>query len=784
MTVTPAGPGGGDYVQETAFKYVGAGVGDFALVSDPPPPPEDCVSQIIPSSLTYDSLRSSLESTFMLRLAALAIVFLLALIITWALWPTPAVEPTPKPHVDPRDLPRDQCVQAAIAAALSDAETIAPHHRFGVKLDHSNWARFGFLLEPENRALYVGGVDGGLLENWNDDHPGHMVRKGDYVVEVNSISGSTRKMLQEFNQPTVVRLTILRPACALGGGGGGDDVVTTSRTAASTSSAEKAQWECYSWTAEEKAMLQSWSADEQDICTTDRNDGYQYVYTHGDEAVAEGCGRCWCCRRHSDGKPEKPLKEMSLLFRPGFKGYEGFMARELHSDSTVGETDVLSVEATEEGKRTQVLLRFDDIIGEGVEQIHPGARVRSAALNINVINPGHGVEVHKVLTQWDPATTYQEFGGDGATPGKETVAKPLSSAEMVQMGLLSLDMTSVVQAWARGEPNFGVALLPRGADGLSFMGYPSGTPPALTVEVLQEPGGKSPRSTTTILFEPPQTTVSVRDSATTTTTALPPVFVTSTAKPAQSTYDPHGLDAEFFFGVDPSHRTFEAATQGRQADAREKVADVNYVAGSPRWEIVEAHAPFAARWRGELTIDGEGRYSFQVLTDNIMSLTIDGKTLLGGASGAATSPLFSSRAAAVDLAAGAHTVVVTLLQHSEHNLMAIDLRYQGPDTEGKMVSVPKAALFPGSSSAVRGVAFALAHVRLQRKFLVEGVVDRGGIVAGLAAAIVAVGALVALLPTLQLATEPFRRAWRTRAQRRQLRRYDPARLLHGRADFA
>lgn len=192
MTVTPAGPGGGDYVQETAFKYVGAGVGDFALVSDPPPPPEDCVSQIIPSSLTYDSLRSSLESTFMLRrsagpsrfaarpnnptccfvllsllllpltplptllppshpslpsplqpsrppipphqlfptttttttplstqrfpasatrLAALAIVFLLALIITWALWPTPAVEPTPKPHVDPRDLPRDQCVQ-------------------------------------------------------------------------------------------------------------------------------------------------------------------------------------------------------------------------------------------------------------------------------------------------------------------------------------------------------------------------------------------------------------------------------------------------------------------------------------------------------------------------------------------------------------------------------------------------------------------------------------------------------------------------------------------------
>lgn len=51
-----------------------------------------------------------------------------------------------------------------------------------------------------------------------------------------------------------------------------------------------------------------------------------------------------------------------------------------------------------------------------------------------------------MLTQWDPATTYQEFGGDGATPGKETVAKPLSSAEMVQMGLLSLDMTSVVQA--------------------------------------------------------------------------------------------------------------------------------------------------------------------------------------------------------------------------------------------------------------------------------------------------------------------------------------------------
>jgi len=769
MTVSHAGPGAGEYVQETAFKYVGAGVGDFALVSDPPaePPAEDCVTQVIPSTLTYERIRASLESTFMLRLAALAIVFLLAAIITWALRPTPPVEPV-APDVRPSKLSEEQCVLDAISAALRDEAMPVPHQRFAVQLDHSEWARFGFLLEAKDRALYVGGVDGGLLARWNKEHPARRVREGDFVVKVNEIFGNRREMLREFNKPAMVNLTLLRAAC----GQKGEDDSETSTPEPSTSPPpieDEGSWECYTWTSEEKEMLHSWSADEKQVCATDRRDGYEYLYTHRDFELAPGCGRCSCCRRHEQGSPQKHLEKVDLLFRPGLQGYSGFRAKEVRADGAAPATDVLSVVGGQGGGRSQVLLRYDGIIGEGADQIHPGSRIMSATLNLNVVSPGKGVEVHRMLRQWGPATSLMELGGDGITLGTDADEAVLSSVDAAQMGLLPLDVTPAVQAWAEGSPNYGMVLMPHSQDGISFMSYPSATPPALTVEVMQEPGGKAPPIV--VPTAAPSTSSEPRIAASTSTMTTP------TTTSGQPLLDPHGLRSEFFFSFDQEARSFEAATSGRQPDVVQKVPDVNYQSGSARWGAAETHVPFAVRWHGMLLIESAGTYSFEVKTDNIMSLSVNGQVLFGNATGGTPSPLMLVAHSAKDLllAGGAHPIEVTMLQRSDANLMAIDLRYQGPDTDGQMVSVPQAVLYPEAppSAAAPSAGFAVAHIRLQRKYLSEAGAEltRGGAVAALAGAFVVLGACLAILPTLQLGIEPLRRAWRARVERRQLRRY-------------
>ena len=74
------------------------------------------------------------------------------------------------------------------------------------------------------------------------------------------------------------------------------------------------------------------------------------------------------------------------------------------------------------------------------------------------------VSVHRVLTDWDPATATYEvpWQTPGLAPGVDFEAEPLTAITLTNLlqreGWLDLDITPAVRAWLAGQPNYGVAV--------------------------------------------------------------------------------------------------------------------------------------------------------------------------------------------------------------------------------------------------------------------------------------------------------------------------------------
>lgn len=120
----------------------------------------------------------------------------------------------------------------------------------------------------------------------------------------------------------------------------------------------------------------------------------------------------------------------------------------------------------------QFLLRFDSIIGNGANQIAPGARITNAVFELHTSNVEFAdstgpFAVSRLLTDFDESSTYAGAGGgfkfssDPAVASRatRTIANGFTGGDELAAGALaSADVTKIVQAWASGEANLGFAV--------------------------------------------------------------------------------------------------------------------------------------------------------------------------------------------------------------------------------------------------------------------------------------------------------------------------------------
>lgn len=164
-----------------------------------------------------------------------------------------------------------------------------------------------------------------------------------------------------------------------------------------------------------------------------------------------------------------------------------------YGDSTID----LLVDYPTGTEASQVLLRFDNIFGNGPGQVPLGSRILSATLAVDSNNQGAGGKLHRMVGAWSESSTWSNTGsgiqanGTEARTTYESQAGVSALSPIVVAGTtpVGFNVTADVKAWAAGETNRGWAILPwtGGTDGWAFAPSEAANPllrPRLRIEWL------------------------------------------------------------------------------------------------------------------------------------------------------------------------------------------------------------------------------------------------------------------------------------------------------------
>lgn len=183
----------------------------------------------------------------------------------------------------------------------------------------------------------------------------------------------------------------------------------------------------------------------------------------------------FCAFSVSTGEEKKAQPSRTVVsFQNGVNGYSGTIDSEIWA---LAPTTILdgngnaSADADNDGGESQVVLKFEHIIGSDTGQIPPNAVVHSARLLVSAFDQGSTVNLHRMLVPFDASVTWSSLISGVSADGLEasrhkdafTFGKiAANSSEIV------FDVTDTVQLWVNGEANHGWAFLNTGGNGWDF----------------------------------------------------------------------------------------------------------------------------------------------------------------------------------------------------------------------------------------------------------------------------------------------------------------------------
>jgi hypothetical protein len=170
----------------------------------------------------------------------------------------------------------------------------------------------------------------------------------------------------------------------------------------------------------------------------------------------------------------KPPARTSATFQSGVDSYNGTVDIELWAlaPTTVLDTNPNATsDANNDGGESQVLLRFERIIGNAPGQIPPGSAIHSATLIVSAFDQGDTVHIHRMLVPWQRQATWATLVAGVTADGTEasrhresfTFGKIAANSSSIPF-----DVTDSVQAWTMGTPNYGWVFINTGGNGWDF----------------------------------------------------------------------------------------------------------------------------------------------------------------------------------------------------------------------------------------------------------------------------------------------------------------------------
>lgn len=164
----------------------------------------------------------------------------------------------------------------------------------------------------------------------------------------------------------------------------------------------------------------------------------------------------------------------AATFQQGVNGYDGTIDIEIWAVSphTCLEGNInASTDANNDGGESQILMRFDNIIGTKPGQIPPKSAVHSAKLVVSAFDEGTTVHLHKMLVPWKRTATWNSVVGGVTADGLEA-SKKIDSFTFGKISASTSDIpfevTDTVQKWANGDGNYGWVFINTGGNGWDF----------------------------------------------------------------------------------------------------------------------------------------------------------------------------------------------------------------------------------------------------------------------------------------------------------------------------
>jgi len=173
-------------------------------------------------------------------------------------------------------------------------------------------------------------------------------------------------------------------------------------------------------------------------------------------------------------KPRTPSNITKVTFQDGVDRYSGTVDTEIWAlapSTFLAGNPNASSDADNDGGESQVLIRFDGIVGAGPKQVARGARIVAARMLVSAFDQGSTVNLHRMLVPFTRSATWNSMIDGVSADGREasrhkdsfTFGKIAANSSTV-----IFDVTDTVQAWSSGQANHGWVFLNTGGNGWDF----------------------------------------------------------------------------------------------------------------------------------------------------------------------------------------------------------------------------------------------------------------------------------------------------------------------------
>jgi hypothetical protein len=163
-----------------------------------------------------------------------------------------------------------------------------------------------------------------------------------------------------------------------------------------------------------------------------------------------------------------------IVFQNGIDSYMGTVDTEIWAlaPTTLLESNPnASSDANNDGGESQVLIRFDDILGSTDRSIPLRSHIVSARLLVSAFDQGSTVNLHRMLVPFSKSATWSSLI-DGVSADDLEASRQKDSFTFGKIAantsIVVFDVTDTVQAWVSGQANHGWVFLNTGGNGWDF----------------------------------------------------------------------------------------------------------------------------------------------------------------------------------------------------------------------------------------------------------------------------------------------------------------------------